>query len=505
MNAFAPVPPTTMRRALTDPHLLGGALGGPSWTAWRVLLVAMAGEPLTPEERVVYTKLTSRSCEPLERAEEFWCLSGRRAGKSFAMAVLIIFLAVFIDYRRVLNIGERATVLCLGPSQQQAAIVFRYVAALIELVPLLRPLLRSRTADQLELATGVVIEIRAASFRGLRGVTCAAVVCDEICYWLGEDTSSNPDFEILNALRPSLATTNGPLITISTPYARRGAAFDVWQKEFGEAGDKLIIVAKGESRDFNPTLRQSVIDRAMERDPIAAATEFLAAWRADVENYVSRIAIDGVTVPGRLELPPIIGQTYVAFTDPSGGSIDSFTLGIAHEESEIAVLDLIRERRPPFSPADVVDEFVATLRRYGLSEVVGDRYAGEWTREAFQARGVTYVVSERSKSQIYAEALPLINSKRCELLGLPRLSGQLLGLERRVSRGSSKPNIDHAPGGHDDIANAACGALVLAAGVGGGGSIVEEFKRAWLPGYPSYHEEEQERRRAAALATAEES
>ena len=136
---------------------------------------------------------------------------------------------------------------------------------------------------------------------------------------------------------------------------------------------------------------------------------------------------------------------------------------------------------------------------------MGDRYAGEWTREAFQARGVTYVVSERSKSQIYAEALPLINSKRCELLGLPRLSGQLLGLERRVSRGSSKPNIDHAPGGHDDIANAACGALVLAAGVGGGGSIVEEFKRAWLPGYPSYHEEEQERRRAAALATAEES
>ena len=76
--------------------------------------------------------------------------------------------------------------------------MFRYVAALIELTPMLSPLLRSWTADQLELATGVVIEIRAASFRGLRGVTCVAVVADEICYWLGEDRFEQPrrrDFE----------------------------------------------------------------------------------------------------------------------------------------------------------------------------------------------------------------------------------------------------------------------------------------------------------------------
>ena len=50
------------------------------------------------------------------------------------------------------------------------------------------------------------------------------------------------------------------------------------------------------------------------------------------------------------------------------------TLAIAHVEGEIAVLDLVRERRPPFSPADVVDEFVATLRLFGVSEVTADRY-----------------------------------------------------------------------------------------------------------------------------------
>ena len=35
----------------------------------------------------------------------------------------------------------------------------------------------------------------------------------------------------------------------------------------GERGDRLILVARGASRDLNPSLRQAVVDRAMERDP----------------------------------------------------------------------------------------------------------------------------------------------------------------------------------------------------------------------------------------------
>jgi hypothetical protein len=36
-----------------------------------------------------------------------------------------------------------------------------------------------------------------------------------------------------------------------------------------------------------------------------------------------------------------------------------------------------------------------------------------------------------------------------------------LGLERRTSRGG-RDSIDHAPGSHDDLANAAAGAIVAA-------------------------------------------
>ena len=68
-----PATPTaiTMRAALTDPQLLGGVLAGDSWAAWRVMLIAIVGEQLTDDERVVFETLTGRPHEPGEPVEEF--------------------------------------------------------------------------------------------------------------------------------------------------------------------------------------------------------------------------------------------------------------------------------------------------------------------------------------------------------------------------------------------------------------------------------------------------
>jgi hypothetical protein len=45
-----------------------------------------------------------------------------------------------------------------------------------------------------------------------------------------------------------------------------------------------------------------------------------------------------------------------------------------------------------------------------------------------------------------------------------RLAAQLCGLERRTARGG-RDSIDHTLGAYDDLANAAAGALVAAAGI----------------------------------------
>jgi hypothetical protein len=499
MNAMTPIRATSMRRALADWQLLGAAMPGDSWLPWRGILIAGNGERLTDEERIVYTKLTGRAHEPLEPCEETFVVAGRRGGKSRAAAVKAIYASCFVDYANVLSSGESGVVLCLSASQRQASVITNYVLGILEGAPLLASLIKGRSGDAISLRNGIDIEVRSANWRSVRGMTLVCAICDELCFWYDDSSgSANPDSEILAALRPALSTCAGQLLCISSPYARRGEMFETWSKHYGEKGDPRVLVAQGSSQDFNPSLPQRVVDRAYERDPISAASEYGGLWRTDIEAFISREAIVGVTVPGRIELPPIVGQSYAAFTDPSGGSSDSMTLAIAHAEGEVAVLDLVRERHPRFSPADVVDEFTATLKRYGLSEVTGDRYGAEWVREQFQMRGVEYKVSDRVKSAIYAEITPLINSKRVELLDVPRLHTQLLGLERRTSRGSGRDNIDHAPGGHDDVANAACGALVLAAGVGGDGFSVREFVQAY--GSASDLEEfDKQRRPAAAL------
>ena len=284
--------------------------------------------------------------------------------------------------------------------------------------------------------------------------------CDEVAFWPTDEAGANPDVEILKALRPRMTTIPGAmLIAISSPYARRGALWEAYRRHYGEDGDP-VLVWQADTRTMNPNVDPQLIADAYEQDEAAAAAEYGAEFRRDIESFVSREAVEACVVPGRRELPAVDGIRYMAFVDPSGGSQDSMTLAIAHRESDgHVVLDCVRERRPPFSPADVVAEFAATLESYSISSVTGDRYGGEWPRERFREHGISYSAADHPKSDLYRELLPLLNSGRVELLDLPKLINQICSLERRTAR-SGKDSIDHPPGGHEDVANAAAGVLV---------------------------------------------
>jgi hypothetical protein len=121
----------------------------------------------------------------------------------------------------------------------------------------------------------------------------------------------------------------------------------------------------------------------------------------------------------------------------------------------------VRERIPPFSPFDVVDEFSELLKNYRITKVVGDQYGGEFVKEPFRKHGIAYEVSKQVKSDLFRDLLPLLNSGRIMLPRHDRLVAQIVGLERRVSRGG-KDSIGHPPHGHDDVANAVAGAVVAA-------------------------------------------
>jgi hypothetical protein len=451
---------TSLRTALSDSNLLGRALAGESWNAWKALLLASMGEKLRPAELEHYKRLTGRSEPPSERASELWAIVGRRGGKSRAIATLLAYIGTLCDHQGKLSSGERGIALCLAPSQAQATVVLDYCAGIINESPILRQLIVRQTAETIELDNRITIEVRSASFRRLRGPTLVAVVLDELAFF-HSDESANPDIEIINAVRPALGTTSGLLACISSPYARRGELWAAFKAEYGDKGDASILVAKGGTRDLNPSYEQSKIDREYERDAAYAAAEYGGEFRTDVESFLTQEAVEQCVVPGVFERPYEPRHKYVGFVDPSGGSGDSFTLAIAHKEGETSVVDVVRKRKSPCEPPAVVEEFAHILRQYHVNTIEGDYYAGEWPTSIFRQHGITYEPAKLTKSEVYRDALPLLNGRKALLLENKTLQRQLVSLERKTSRGG-RDSIDHPPGAKDDLANAVCGSLVRA-------------------------------------------
>jgi hypothetical protein len=153
----------------------------------------------------------------------------------------------------------------------------------------------------------------------------------------------------------------------------------------------LILGAKAPSLVMNPSLPESVVERAMQRDRTAAMAEYGAEFRSDICDFVDRDIIEANVMNGIRELMPSNATSYKAFCDPSGGSSDSFTLAIAHYDGkkETAIIDAIREIVPPFSPEAAVAELSQLLKSYHVGRVVGDRYAGLWPTESF-SRHIIY-------------------------------------------------------------------------------------------------------------------
>jgi hypothetical protein len=344
-------------QAMADKKLFAPWFKDPaSWGAWRAFLAVLFHLPMDDAQIAIARACTGLETLPELAFTEAWLVVGRRGGKSLVLAMIAIFLALFKDWSANLVPGERAIVLVLAADRRQAQSIMRYATALCTEVPLLAARVERATSEEIEFRGRVGIEVATASYRTVRGRTLIAALLDEIAFFRSED-SANPDFEILDAIRPAMASMPGSmLLCVSSPYSRRGALWEAYRKWYGVAGAPCLVW-QAPTRTMNPTITQKFIDSQYERDPASAMAEYGAQFRNDIDSYVTRDAIAGVTVPGRRELLPVSGINYVGFVDPSGGSADSMTMAIAHKDKDIAVLDCVREVRPPFSPESVTRDF----------------------------------------------------------------------------------------------------------------------------------------------------
>jgi hypothetical protein len=397
-----------------------------SWAAWRGILARV-----TPDIR------------------ELFIAAGRGSGKSRVVALLACCFACR-EYRRAP--GESTYIGIFGADRKQAAITFRYIRGLLKSVPALARLIVNETRESLELSTHVIVEVITAGKAAPRGRAYALAVIEEASMLQTDTAAADPDVEIVRAIEPALARVDGSLLAvIGTPYAPRGVLYEAWRE--GDADDRIVIAA--DTLTLNPTFRRRAIERAFVRDPVSAASEYgqdgTIAFRPDVAGLLAAVR----------ELPPEPGRLAAGHFDAATGSgEDAAALAIAFAGTP-AVLACVRQWRPPFSPARVVQEAAELCARYGIGQITIDKYAPGLVAELFRERAISCTLAARDTSAAFVELLALVNSKRITLLDDPVLLGELRRLERRPGTGG-RDVVGHPPRGHDDVAAAAANALLLA-------------------------------------------
>jgi hypothetical protein len=416
--------------------------------------------PLSTEQRRIFSNISGGRPPPEQRVRELWCVAGRKSGKSRIAALVSIYLALFVKHK--ISPGERPMVLCIAGSVDQARTVFHFVRGFLEASPTLRREVTDIGRQEIRLRNGVIIAVHSNSFRTVRGRTLIAAIFDETAFWRDE-TSAVPDLEMYRATMPSLATTKGMLIGISSPYRKLGLLWTKFRDHFAQNSPTTLVV-QGATTQFNPSIDAAEIIAQRQTDPAAAVSEWDAEFRADLASFLDDEMIDAAVEHGRpLELPPQPDVIYRAFTDASGGvGRDSYTLSIAHQSGETFVTDLVRGTAGKADPHEVTKQYAALCREYHVREVVGDVYSAQWVASAWRECNIEYRESPLAKSDIYLECVPLFTRGLARLPDHPKLLRELRLLERQTHR-SGKDAVDHPRSERDDHANAACGALQLCA------------------------------------------
>jgi hypothetical protein len=420
-----------------------------------------------------YRECTGRTQRPRAPYPEGTLIAGARGGKDSRILVpTISYEGVFGGHEKYLSRGERGVIPLVAPNQKLTKIAMQYTCDYFQHSPKLRQLIEDIIPGkqqvlqyEIRLVHGISYLGFPISAHGLRGYSNPAAGIDEAAFFPLEG-QANADVEVVAAIRRGMLSFPNPrMIKVSTPWGRSGLIYDEFKRAWGQ-DDPDLLVWRASSLQMNPTLPTGRLEQARRADPVRFSREYGAEFSEDLSAFLSGQLIEDLVARGRLELEPRAGITYTMTGDPAGGGSDCFTANVLHEEDGRWIQDLLRGwgggSRKTVDLDGIVAEVVAIARRYGCREIVGDRFGGQWVRQAFERHGLRYVDPKFTKSEAYLEAEAVFLQRRVELLDHPVLLRELKILERRPGR-EGRTRVDHPSGAHDDHANALCLGLAHAA------------------------------------------
>jgi hypothetical protein len=432
------------------------------WPALTLAKLISGRRDFDDRETALIHEATGLSELPTVPIRECWMASGRRTGKTTLAALKSAHGAVWGGWERYVQPGEHPLSMVISPTVVQTRVFLDATKALFRMRHL-RHLVEKETETAVWLRNGSRIEAHPASWRSPRGYTTGNFTLEEPAYLRFESESAVRDVEIYTAIKPSLVTIpNSFVMAPSTPFARQGLLYQKITQNWGRPGS--ILCWRLPTWKMNLTLTEDGLRREFLGSMSEAEfmCEFGGCEREDIEAYLPMELVDAAIVKGRVLVLPKGGVTYTMFADPAellrrGG--DSMTCAVAHREGEKAVLDCLEEFRPPADPKVVIEAMKKTAREYHITKIIQDRHAIGWIASDLRP-DIAVEASEFTKSQLYELFANLAAKHQAELVDSDRLRAQIMGLQKFI-RGQGV-NIDHLRGGHDDLINAAAGALVMA-------------------------------------------
>jgi hypothetical protein len=290
----------------------------------------------------------------------------------------------------------------------------------------------------------------------VRGISVVCAICDELAFWSHEETSANPENEVMAALRPAMATfPDAKLIKISTPYRKEGI---LWN-DFQERNNRRHLVWHASTQEMNPTISADFFEEAREQDGEEYyRREYLAEFTDSIAGWMPRELLDRAIVRGQKEFPPVRGGTYVAAVDP-GFMKSDFGFAVLHR-SDDGLITVVYARRwtgtreIPVDPEAVTREISEFLQRYGINTLVGDQHCYPVLRDYFQKLGITYrefSFGTYTRASIFGNLGQLLGQQKITFVDEPELLRQLRSLER-INLPNGNTDIRPPRSSKDDMA-----------------------------------------------------
>ncbi|MBA7662244.1 hypothetical protein ES703_70272 [subsurface metagenome] len=445
--------------AFEDKELFGWAVDDQeTFQTWKVFLKALQGLPLEPLEFETFKTFTERERQPLGHYDSVYVASGRKSGKSWISAIITCYTALLGPdfWSDSLAPGEKVYFSIISVDKQSARQVLEYIKGILNNNPKFRTRIVNQTAWEIELRNRIVIQIRAANWQTGRAPRYVGCILDEAAFMRDSESAYNAE-QLMKSIKPAMIPRSC-VYAISSVHGKFGLLYNQYRKFWAkESASHLFWLS--DTKSMNPLFSETIIDEAMLEDPVHARAEYFSVWKDRQVQFLPSDAVDKLVAEGRRMIGRIPSKEYRAWIDSSSGMGDAFAMGIGFQDEDKTVIARLEERSG-MVPQDVIEEFCAILKEYGISSVSGDKYSIGFVLREFQSHGITYEPSKLSKSEIYLNAGPMILKEQVELLDYPKAINQLKALERRLK--GTREFVDHPRGKfHDDLSNVILGVCYL--------------------------------------------